>query len=67
MVSVFPAPVLGWVLAPRPDPAAVDRLASTLGLPSALAALLVQRGQTTEAAARSFLRPSVTELSLIHI
>jgi single-stranded-DNA-specific exonuclease len=63
MVSVFPAPVLRWVVAPRPDPAAVERLAAVLGLPAALAALLVQRGQSTEPAARSFLRPSVTELS----
>jgi single-stranded-DNA-specific exonuclease len=63
MVSVFPAPVLRWVVAPRPDPAEVDRLAAQLGLPSALAALLVQRGQGAEAAARGFLRPSVTELS----
>ena len=63
MVSVFPAPVLRWVVAPRPDPAEVDRLATQLGLPGALAALLVQRGQGSEAAARGFLRPSVTELS----
>ena len=63
MVSVFPAPALRWVVTPRPDPAAVDRLATQLGLPTALAALLVQRGQDTEAAARSFLRPDVTALS----
>jgi single-stranded-DNA-specific exonuclease len=63
MVSVFPAPVLRWVVAPRPDPVEVDRLAAQLGLPGALAALLVQRGQGSEAAARGFLRPSVTELS----
>lgn len=64
MVSVFPAPVLRWVMVPRPDPAAVDRLASALGLPTALAALLVQRGQTTDAAARRFLRPALAELSV---
>ncbi len=63
MVNVFPAPVLRWVVVSRPDPVAVDRLASALGVPTALAALLVQRGQTTDPAARTFLRPSVTELS----
>ena len=63
MVSVFPAPVLRWVVSPRPDPDEVSRLAAGLGIPSALAALLVQRGQGDEAAARGFLRPSVTELT----
>ena len=63
MVSVFPAPVLRWVMVPPPDPVAVDRLARTLGLPPALAALLVQRGQGDEAEARNFLRPAVTDLS----
>ncbi|MEO6056274.1 MAG: single-stranded-DNA-specific exonuclease RecJ [Gemmatimonadales bacterium] len=62
-MNVFPAPVLRWVVVSRPDPVAVDRLASSLGVPTALAALLVQRGQTTDPAARTFLRPSVTELS----
>jgi single-stranded-DNA-specific exonuclease len=66
MVSVFPAPVLRWVVAPRPDGAEVARLAAQLGIPSALAALLVQRGQGDEASARGFLRPSVTELSNPH-
>jgi single-stranded-DNA-specific exonuclease len=51
------------VLAPPPEPAAVDRLAARLGLPRPLAALLVQRGQGTEDEARSYLRPSVTRLS----
>jgi single-stranded-DNA-specific exonuclease len=63
VVSVFQAPALRWVVAPRPDPAAVERLSGGLGLPPALAALLVQRGQGHEDAARAFLRPSVTELS----
>jgi single-stranded-DNA-specific exonuclease len=62
-VSLFPAPVLRWVVAPTPDPAAVERLAAELGLPVALAALLVQRGQGSQVAARSFLRPSVGGLS----
>jgi single-stranded-DNA-specific exonuclease len=63
LVSVFPAPVLRWMLVPPPDPAVVDRLARSLGIPAALAALLVQRGQATEADARTFLRPAVTGLS----
>ncbi len=63
MVSGFPAPLLRWVLVPRPDPAAVDGLAAQLGIPRALAALLLQRGQGTEAEARDFLRPSVSGLS----
>ena len=63
MVSVFPAPALRWVVTPRPDPAVVDRLAVQLGIPAALAALLVQRGQGAEASARGFLRPAVADLS----
>jgi single-stranded-DNA-specific exonuclease len=63
LMSVFPAPVLRWMLVPPPDPAVVDRLARALGIPAALAALLVQRGQATEAEARTFLRPAVTGLS----
>jgi hypothetical protein len=53
MVSVFPAPLLRWVVAPRPDSAAVASLAERLSLPLALAALLVQRGQGSEEVARS--------------
>src|SRR5690242_2390584 len=62
-VNVFPAPILRWVVSPRPDPAEVSRLAAQLGIPTALSALLVQRGQGNEADARGFLRPSVTALS----
>jgi len=63
MVTVFPAPVLRWVVSPRPDPDEVSQLAAGLGIPTPLAALLVQRGQGAEAAARGFLRPSVTDLT----
>jgi single-stranded-DNA-specific exonuclease len=63
MVSVFPAPLLRWVVAPRPDGSAVASLAQRLSLPSALAALLVQRGYGSEEAARSYLRPPITDLS----
>ena len=45
MVSVAQAPIFRWVVAPRPDRAAVDALAERLHLPEALAALLLQRGQ----------------------
>jgi single-stranded-DNA-specific exonuclease len=62
-VSVFPAPVLRWVLSPQPDRVAAERLAAELGIPAALAALLVQRGQGSAEAARSFLRPAVTGLT----
>lgn len=62
-VSVFPAPMLRWVMIPPPDPAEVRRLAGELRIPTALAALLVQRGQGSETAARRFLRPDVAGLS----
>jgi single-stranded-DNA-specific exonuclease len=62
-VSVFPAPVLRWVMVPQPDRVAAERLAAELGIPAALAALLVQRGQGSAEAARTFLRPAVTGLT----
>jgi single-stranded-DNA-specific exonuclease len=55
--------MLRWVLSPAPDPDAVARLASALSLPHALAALLVQRNHSTEAAARTYLRPPLDGLS----
>ena len=63
MVNVSPAPLLRWVVSPRPDPAAVEALAAALQLPTALAALLVQRGHGSEEAARRYLRPPLTDLS----
>jgi len=66
MVSVFPAPTLRWVVAPRPDQSAVQALAESLRLPTALAALLVQRGYAGEEAARSYLRPALADLSDPH-
>jgi len=63
VVSVFPSPMLRWVMVPPADPALVEQLARALGIPAALAALLVQRGQVTEADARTFLRPAVAGLS----
>ena len=63
MVSVFPAPMLRWAVAPEPDGAQVRALAAALRLPPALASLLVQRGHGTEAAARQYLRPLLADLS----
>ncbi len=63
MVSVFQAPILRWVVAPRPDRAAVLALADRLHLPEPLAALLIQRGQVDPEAARQYLRPSLDALS----
>jgi single-stranded-DNA-specific exonuclease len=66
MVSVFPAPTLRWVISPPPDPSSVRALADALHLPDALTALLVQRGHGSEEAARSYLRPALTDLSDPH-
>lgn len=62
MPGPFPAPPLRWVLSPPPDPGAVRELAGALSVPPALAALLVQRGHATPAAARTFLRPGLDGL-----
>ena len=63
MVSVFPAPMLRWAVAPQPDRTEVEALAATLRVPRALAALLIQRGHGSEEAARSYLRPLLANLS----
>jgi single-stranded-DNA-specific exonuclease len=63
MVSVSPAPLLRWVVTPRPDPSSVEALAAALQLPTALAALLIQRGHGSVEAARRYLRPALTDLS----
>jgi single-stranded-DNA-specific exonuclease len=55
--------MLRWVVAARPDRGAVQALAECLHLPEALAALLVQRGQTEPEEARRYLRPSLDQLS----
>ncbi|HET9134474.1 MAG TPA: single-stranded-DNA-specific exonuclease RecJ [Gemmatimonadales bacterium] len=51
-----------WRLAAPPDPGAAGALASALGIPAPLAALLVQRGLGAPEAARAFLRPSLETL-----
>jgi single-stranded-DNA-specific exonuclease len=66
VVTVFQAPIFRWVVAPRPDQAAVTALAERLHLPPALAALLVQRGQGNADDARKYLRPSLDDLSDPH-
>lgn len=63
MVSVSQAPIFRWVVAPRPDQAAVEALSERLHLPGALAALLVQRGQGNADVARKYLRPALDDLS----
>ena len=56
-------PLPRWRVAPAPDPGAVARLADALKLPTALAALLVQRGQDSPDRARAFLRPQLDDLA----
>jgi single-stranded-DNA-specific exonuclease len=63
MMNVSHAPILRWVVAPRPDPLDVGALAARLSLPEALAALLLQRGQGSQEAARRYLRPAIGDLS----
>ena len=66
MVTVSQAPIFRWVVSPRPDPAAVVSLSERLHLPGPLAALLVQRGQSSAEIARKYLRPSLDDLSEPH-
>ena len=52
-----------WVLEAPPDPGLTAALAGALKIPSALAALLVQRGFGEPGAARAFLRPELESLA----
>lgn len=63
MNSTFPVPALRWATAPAPEAQAVAALAGELGVSPVLAALLLQRGLTTPALARSFLRPALADLA----
>jgi single-stranded-DNA-specific exonuclease len=63
VVSISQAPIFRWVVAPRPDRGLVLQLAERLHLPEALAALLVQRGQSDVESARRYLRPALGDLS----
>jgi len=66
VVNVTQAPIFRWVVAPRPDRAAVAGLVERLHLPDALAALLVQRGHGNADEARRYLRPAIDNLSDPH-
>ncbi len=46
----------------QPDPAHCRRLATSLGLPEALVAVLLRRGHTDEPGIQSFLHPSLADL-----
>lgn len=52
-----------WSVVPAADSETVGALASTLKLPTTLAALLVQRGYSSPDSAKQFLRPSLDRLS----
>jgi len=66
MTAAFPAPPPRWVVAPAPPADRVRAVAEALGLPVALAALLVQRGHDDPDSARRFLKPSLDDLSDPH-
>jgi single-stranded-DNA-specific exonuclease len=59
-LPLSPAP--RWEPGPHPDPALVALLERELSLPGALCSLLVTRGFHDPAAAKSFLRPSLSAL-----
>ncbi len=63
MATDLSPPGIRLAVAPQPDPAAVAGLADALGIPRALAGLLIQRGLGGAEAARRFLRPSLDELA----
>lgn len=63
MSASAPPMVPRWALVTPPPPARAEALARTLALPVPLAALLVQRGHDTEAAAKRFLRPALEQLT----
>src|SRR6266516_153403 len=52
-----------WAVAQRPDSGLVAALATELGIPEPLAAILVQRGFTAPDVAKAFLRPGLERLS----
>ena len=56
-------PLPRWVLSAQPEGPAAEALARELSIPMPLAALLLQRGFGAPEAARSFLRPSLEQLS----
>jgi single-stranded-DNA-specific exonuclease len=56
-------PPARWAVAAAADPAATRALAAELHIPEPLAALLVQRGFSSAAVAKAFLRPDLDRLS----
>jgi len=56
-------PPARWAVAAAADPAATRALAAELRIPEPLAALLVQRGFSSAAVAKAFLRPDLERLS----
>lgn len=62
-VRSFPIPPLRWSVASPADPAAARALAEALQVPSALAALLIQRGVHDVEEAKRFLRPELASLA----
>jgi single-stranded-DNA-specific exonuclease len=51
-----------WVYKTTPDPATVDTLVKALNIPASLAELLAQRGVVDFESAKSFFRPSLSDL-----
>ena len=51
-----------WTIQPKSDDAIVTTLATALGIDPILASLLIQRGITTYDQAKSFFRPSLSDL-----
>jgi single-stranded-DNA-specific exonuclease len=66
MPAAFPVPPPRWIVAPAPPPDRVRAVAEALGLPTPLAALLVQRGHDDPDSARRFLKPGLDELADPH-
>ena len=51
-----------WIIKEQADPAKVDKLSAEVGIDRVLADLLVKRGVETFEQARSFFRPSLSDL-----
>jgi single-stranded-DNA-specific exonuclease len=51
-----------WIVPPAADPATVEACGPAIGIPAALAEILVRRGFTTPDAVKSFLRPHLGQL-----
>lgn len=58
--------MIRWIVEPPADPARARVLATALGIPEALARLLIQRGHGEPDLARAFLRPALEGLTDPH-